>query len=368
MLRRVWLFFAQACTLCLAALFVVTTLRPDLVVPQQRQIRPGRAAAGDLDTGQYAGDREFFRCREEGDALGRGHLHEQGDAAALPDRRRSGAAPVLSRSRRAAAAAACHEPGLRRDRFARRLRADQQSRDRRRRRHPARARRRPPRRRARAGNGPRIGPRRAEGRRREFSRHHLRRARPRAGRGLRARDRQPVRLRQHRDARHRQRARPQPSRHQPLRGFHPDRRRDQPGQLRRPARGYGWQPHRDQQHHLFAIGRLARHRIRDPRFVGAHRPRANHQGRRRDARLARARAAGHDRGGRPGACARQRLRRADPRYREGRSGRARGNPGTRRRARNRRQADSRQRGTARADRGAAAREHRPRSRSGASAS
>jgi serine protease DegQ len=31
LLRRVWLFFAQACTLCLAALFVVTTLRPDLV-------------------------------------------------------------------------------------------------------------------------------------------------------------------------------------------------------------------------------------------------------------------------------------------------------------------------------------------------
>ncbi|MEO8306133.1 MAG: trypsin-like peptidase domain-containing protein [Betaproteobacteria bacterium] len=31
MLRRVWLFFAQAVTLCLAALFVVATLRPDLL-------------------------------------------------------------------------------------------------------------------------------------------------------------------------------------------------------------------------------------------------------------------------------------------------------------------------------------------------
>ena len=31
MLRRIWLFFAQACTLCLAALFVVATLRPDLL-------------------------------------------------------------------------------------------------------------------------------------------------------------------------------------------------------------------------------------------------------------------------------------------------------------------------------------------------
>jgi serine protease DegQ len=31
LLRRIWLFFAQACTLCLAALFVVATLRPDLL-------------------------------------------------------------------------------------------------------------------------------------------------------------------------------------------------------------------------------------------------------------------------------------------------------------------------------------------------
>jgi serine protease DegQ len=30
-LRKLWLLFAQACTLCLAALFVVTTLRPDLL-------------------------------------------------------------------------------------------------------------------------------------------------------------------------------------------------------------------------------------------------------------------------------------------------------------------------------------------------
>jgi serine protease DegQ len=31
LLRRFWLFFAQACTVCLAALFVVATLRPDLL-------------------------------------------------------------------------------------------------------------------------------------------------------------------------------------------------------------------------------------------------------------------------------------------------------------------------------------------------
>jgi Do/DeqQ family serine protease len=39
MLHRIWLFFAQACTLCVAALFVVSTLRPDLL-PRQGA-RPG---------------------------------------------------------------------------------------------------------------------------------------------------------------------------------------------------------------------------------------------------------------------------------------------------------------------------------------
>jgi serine protease DegQ len=29
-LHKFWLLFAQACTLCVAALFVVATLRPDL--------------------------------------------------------------------------------------------------------------------------------------------------------------------------------------------------------------------------------------------------------------------------------------------------------------------------------------------------
>ena len=43
-------------------------------------------------------------------------------------------------------------------------------------------------------------------------------------------------------------------------------------------------------------------------------------------------------------------RRADPRHREGRSGRARRHPGARRRARDRRQADARHAGAARADR------------------
>jgi serine protease DegQ len=39
-LRRLWLVFAQACTVCLAALFVVTTLRPDLV-PRSSE-KPGQ--------------------------------------------------------------------------------------------------------------------------------------------------------------------------------------------------------------------------------------------------------------------------------------------------------------------------------------
>ena len=38
LLRRIWLVFAQACTVCLAVLFVVTTLRPDLLA------RPGDKA------------------------------------------------------------------------------------------------------------------------------------------------------------------------------------------------------------------------------------------------------------------------------------------------------------------------------------
>ena len=74
------------------------------------------------------------------------------------------------------------EPGLRRDRLARRLRAHQPPRDRRRRRHPARARRRP---RAQArvrGTDPEIRPRGAEGGRRRAAGDHVRHARARAGR------------------------------------------------------------------------------------------------------------------------------------------------------------------------------------------
>ena len=57
MLRKFWLLFAQACTLCVAALFVVATLRPDLlprlagkagnvIVTQETTTPPWPAAAG----------------------------------------------------------------------------------------------------------------------------------------------------------------------------------------------------------------------------------------------------------------------------------------------------------------------------------
>ena len=50
MLRRIWLVFAQACTVCLAVLFVVTTLRPDLLA------RPGDKAGRDVPIAIVAHD------------------------------------------------------------------------------------------------------------------------------------------------------------------------------------------------------------------------------------------------------------------------------------------------------------------------
>ena len=36
MIRKLWLVFCQTATVCVAALFVVTTLRPDLISPGVR--------------------------------------------------------------------------------------------------------------------------------------------------------------------------------------------------------------------------------------------------------------------------------------------------------------------------------------------
>ncbi len=61
MIRKFWLLFAQACTLCLAALFVVVTLRPDLV-PRLAGghsgvvlLQEGPAAAATPGVASYAG-------------------------------------------------------------------------------------------------------------------------------------------------------------------------------------------------------------------------------------------------------------------------------------------------------------------------
>ena len=137
----------------------------------------------------------------------------------------------------------------------------QPSRDPGRRRHPARAERRPPRsaRKVR-GTDPESDLAVLKADADEPAGDHVRPRRGPAGRRRRAGDRQSVRTRQHGDARHRQRARAQLPGRQPLRGLHPDRRRDQSGQLGRRADRHRGQPGRHQQHDLLADGRLDRHR------------------------------------------------------------------------------------------------------------
>ena len=49
----------------------------------------------------------------------------------------------------------------------------------------------------------------------------------------------------------------------PVPALHPDRRRHQPGQLRRPAAGHGWRRHRRQHGDLYPVRRLSGHRICD---------------------------------------------------------------------------------------------------------
>ena len=198
LLRRFWLFFAQACTLCLAALFVVATLRPDLL-PRDATAAGGSVVlfAGNVDAG-----RRRRGSRAYADAAKKAMPAVVNIYTSKEMRPRNPLAddPLLRRyfpDSPSGAAAARDEPRLGRHRLARRLRADQPSRDRGRRRHPARARRRPARERARARHRSRVRPRGAEGRRREPAVDHVRHARQRAGRRLRARDRQSVRLRQH---------------------------------------------------------------------------------------------------------------------------------------------------------------------------
>ena len=109
---------------------------------------------------------------------------------------------------------------------------------------------------------PEDRPRAAAGQARQAAQGgEVRRFRQAAARRMGDRDRQPVQPRRLGDRRHRLGAQP---RHQfrPLRQLHPDRRRHQPRQFRRPAvqprRRGDRRQHRD---HL-AVGRLDRHRLR----------------------------------------------------------------------------------------------------------
>ena len=93
-----------------------------------------------------------------------------------------------------------------------------------------------------------------------------------ARRRRRARGRQPARRRPDRDDGHRQREGPRdgPERRQ-LRGLHPDRRADQPGQLGRRAGQHARRADRDQLADPLAVRRQHRHRLRDSREHGAQR-------------------------------------------------------------------------------------------------
>ena len=88
------------------------------------------------------------------------------------------------------------------------------------------------------------------------------------------------------------RARPHRPGHQHLRELHPDRRRDQPGQLRRRADRRRRQPGRHQHRDLLALRRLDGHRLRHPGVDREDGARADRQDRQRDARLDRRRGAG----------------------------------------------------------------------------
>ena len=87
MLRKLWLIFAQVCTLCLAVLFVVSTLRPDLLPRGGSSGNRGSNVVLLQETATAAHRRtrgDLRRRRKEGDAGGRQHLHQQGNAPRNP--------------------------------------------------------------------------------------------------------------------------------------------------------------------------------------------------------------------------------------------------------------------------------------------
>ncbi len=98
--------------------------------------------------------------------------------------------------------------------------------------------------------------------------------------------RQPLRRRPDRDHGHHQRHRAQPAGPQYLRGLHPDRRSDQPGQLRRRPGRCPRQPDRHQHGDLLQVRRLPGHRLRHPGQAGARGDEGDHRARPGDPRLA----------------------------------------------------------------------------------
>ncbi len=162
MLRKFWLLFAQACTLCLAALFVVATLRPDLlprvngpagsVIVTQETATPvvGARVTSYADAAKkampavvniYTSKEVRSRNPLADDPLFRRYFPDF-DKGASQRQTSLGSGVIVASGR---------------------LRAHQSSRDPGRRRHPARAVRRPPRDCARARHRSRVGPRRAQG-------------------------------------------------------------------------------------------------------------------------------------------------------------------------------------------------------------
>ena len=171
----------------------------------------------------------------------------------------------------AAAAAARRRARLRRDRARRRLHPHEPPRDRRRRAGDRGTDRWPQlqgrRRRIRCAERPR----RAEDRRRQQPADAVaRQLRCGGGRRRRARRRQSARRRPDRDDGHRQREGPRHRRHE-LRGLHPDRRADQPGQFRRRAGQHRWRAGGHQLADPVAVGRQHRHRLLDSGQHGAQR-------------------------------------------------------------------------------------------------
>ena len=145
-----------------------------------------------------------------------------------------------------------------------------------------------------------------------------------------------------------------------LRELHPDRRRDQPGQLRRRAGRRRRQPGRHQHRDLLAVRRLAGHRLRDPGLARAQRCSSRSSS---DGEVTRGWIGVEPQEITPEVAKTFKLRAPTARSSPaccGRPGRARGHPGARRRARDRGQVDAGRPATARAHRGTHARFERAR--------